>query len=263
LELLVRAGLTPAEALHAATAATAAAFHLDDRGQIAAGKRADLVLVNGDPTIDIRQTRDIVAVWKAGHPIDRAAWKTSIAKQADDRAKTTKAPPPPGSESGWISDFEQAGEPKARFGAGWSISTDQLAGGKSTAKMEVVSGGAEGSKSALRVTGEVSQGFAYPWSGVMFSPGPAPMAPANLSGRKALQFWAKGNGQTCQIMLFSQRLGYRPATQTFVAGPDWKQFTLPFASFGELDGSDIMAIVWSAGPQTGAFEFELDNIQIK
>ena len=62
MELLVRAGLTPVEALHAATAAPAASFHMDDRGQIAPGKRADLVLVNGDPTADIRNTREIVTV---------------------------------------------------------------------------------------------------------------------------------------------------------------------------------------------------------
>ena len=40
LELLVRAGLTPAEALHAATAASSAAFRLDDRGQIAPGQES-------------------------------------------------------------------------------------------------------------------------------------------------------------------------------------------------------------------------------
>jgi hypothetical protein len=263
LELLVRAGLTPAEALHAATAAAAAAFHLDDRGQIAPGKRADLVLVAGDPTADIRQTRDIVAVWKAGHPIDRVAWKASVAKQIEDQAKQASAPAPAGSESGWIADFEREGAPEARFGAGWSISTDQIAGGKSIAKLEVVPGGAEGSKSALRVSGEVVQGFAFPWSGVMFSPGPTPMAPANLSARKAIQFWAKGDGQTYQIMLFSQHLGYRPATQTFTAGPEWKQFTLPFAGFGEIDGSDIMAFVWCGGPKTGTFAFELDSIRLQ
>jgi imidazolonepropionase-like amidohydrolase len=263
MELLVRAGLTPAEALHAATAAPAAAFHLDDRGQIAPGKRADLVLVNGDPTADIRQTRDIVAVWKAGHAIDRAGWKAAVAKQIADEAKEKSAPPPPGSESGWISDFEQEGAPQARFGAGWSVSTDQVAGGKSVARMEVVAGGAEGSGKALRVTGEAAPGYAFPWAGVLFSPGAAPMAPANLSARKALQFWARGDGQTCQVMLFSKRLGYRPAAQTFVPGAEWKQFTLPFASFGGLDGSDIMAIVWAAGPKTGTFEFQLDNIRMQ
>jgi hypothetical protein len=263
LELLVRAGLTPVEALHSGTSAAAAAFHLDDRGQIAPGKRADLVLVNGDPTADIRNTRDIAAVWKVGHEIDRAAWKASVAKQFEEQANTKSAPPPAGLESGWVSDFEQEGPPQARFGAGWSISTDQVAGGKSVAKMEVTPGGPEGSKGALRVTGEVLQGFAFPWSGAMFSPGPTPMAPANLSSKKAIQFWARGDVQTYQVMLFATRLGYRPATQTFVAGPAWKQFTLPFASFGGLDGSDTMGIVWTAGPKTGPFAFELDNVRLQ
>jgi imidazolonepropionase-like amidohydrolase len=263
MELLVSAGLTPIEALRAATSATAAAFHLDDRGQIAVGKRADLVLVNGDPTTDIRNSRDIVGVWKAGQQIDRAAWKASVAKQFDEQAKAKDAPAPPGSESGLISDFEQEGAPQAKFGAGWALSTDKLAGGKSVAKMEIVEGGADGSKSALRVTGEVVQGFAYPWSGVMFSPGATMMAPANLSSKKAIQFWAKGDSQTYQLMLFSKRLGFRPVTQTFVAGPDWKQFTLPFASFGDVDGSDLMGIVWAAGPKTGTFVLNLDNIRVE
>jgi len=263
LELLVRAGLTPVEALHAATAAPAVAFHLEDRGQIAVGKRADLVLVNGDPTTDIRNTRDIAAVWKAGHEIDRGAWKASVAKQIEEQTKQKTAAAPAGSESGWISDFEQEGAPQARFGAGWAVSTDQLAGGKSVAKMEVAPGGAEGSKSALRVTGEVVQGFAFPWSGVIFSPGPMMMAPANLSAKKAIKFWAKGDGQTYQVMLFSKGLGYRPATQTFVAGTEWKEFTMPFASFGGLDGSDIMGIVWAAGPKAGAFAFTLDNVRLE
>jgi imidazolonepropionase-like amidohydrolase len=263
LELLVRAGLTPVEALHAATAAPAAAFHLDDRGQIAPGKRADLLLVNGDPTADIQHTRDIVTVWKAGVKIDRDAWKASVAKQADDEAKAKTAPAPAGSESGWIADFDEEGAPRAKFGAGWLVTTDSMAGGKSVGKMEVVAGGAEGSKGALQVTGEVLQGFAFPWSGVMFSPGSAPMQPANLSSRKAIQFWAKGDGQTYQVMLFSKKLGYRPATQNFVAGPEWKQFTLPFAAFGDVDGSDIMAIAWTAGPKTGKFELELDSIRLQ
>ena len=66
LELLVGAGLTPVQALTAATSAPARAFRLTDRGVIAAGKRADLVLVEGDPTNDITATRRIVSVWKRG-----------------------------------------------------------------------------------------------------------------------------------------------------------------------------------------------------
>jgi imidazolonepropionase-like amidohydrolase len=74
LEFLVAAGLTPMQALSAATAATAMAFRLKDRGRIAPGLRADLVLVDGDPTVDIRATRSIVAVWKDGAEFDREAW---------------------------------------------------------------------------------------------------------------------------------------------------------------------------------------------
>ena len=73
LELLVRAGLSPTEALTAATATTADVFHLSDRGRIVAGRRADLVLFRGDPTTDITTTRDIIRVWRAGVEFDRRA----------------------------------------------------------------------------------------------------------------------------------------------------------------------------------------------
>ena len=66
LELLVLSGLTPLEALAAATSEPARAFGFHDRGRIAAGIRADLLLINGDPTVNITATRDIVGVWKLG-----------------------------------------------------------------------------------------------------------------------------------------------------------------------------------------------------
>lgn len=74
LELLAAAGLTPLEALAAATSAPARAFRLVDRGRIAPGLRADLVLIDGDPTRDITATRRIVGVWKRGVAVDRARY---------------------------------------------------------------------------------------------------------------------------------------------------------------------------------------------
>jgi imidazolonepropionase-like amidohydrolase len=67
LALLVQAGLSPAAALTAATGAPAAALGLPDRGALVPGMRADLVLVHGDPELDITRTRDIAQVWRAGH----------------------------------------------------------------------------------------------------------------------------------------------------------------------------------------------------
>lgn len=71
LELLVKAGMEPADALAAATSNIARAFGLDDRGTIAPGKRADLLLVRGDPTQDITATRDIIGVWRDGVRFNR------------------------------------------------------------------------------------------------------------------------------------------------------------------------------------------------
>lgn len=66
LRYLVQAGLTPAEALRSATATPARRFGLDDRGRIAEGLRADLLLVDGDPTTTVSDTLDIRAVWRRG-----------------------------------------------------------------------------------------------------------------------------------------------------------------------------------------------------
>jgi imidazolonepropionase-like amidohydrolase len=66
LQLLVAAGLTPIEALRAATVTPAQQFGLTDRGRIAPGVRADLLLVDGDPTTSISDTLSIRAVWCRG-----------------------------------------------------------------------------------------------------------------------------------------------------------------------------------------------------
>jgi imidazolonepropionase-like amidohydrolase len=78
LELLVAAGLTPVEALRAATSAPADAFRLDDRGRIRPGARADLVLVEGDPTADIMATRAIRAAWKGGVRFDHETYAARV-----------------------------------------------------------------------------------------------------------------------------------------------------------------------------------------
>jgi imidazolonepropionase-like amidohydrolase len=71
LALLVRAGLSPVQALAAATSVPARCFGLADRGRIAPGLRADLLLVEGDPCTDITATRNIAAVWRGGTRLHR------------------------------------------------------------------------------------------------------------------------------------------------------------------------------------------------
>lgn len=74
LALLVETGLTPMEALTAATLHPAQFMKLDDKmGTVEAGKLADLVLLNADPRDDIRNTQSIDTVVKDGRVFDRTA----------------------------------------------------------------------------------------------------------------------------------------------------------------------------------------------
>ena len=67
LEVFVKQiGFRPAEALRAATLLPTILHKLPDRGQIAEGKRADLLLLNSDPLKNISATRDISRVWNGG-----------------------------------------------------------------------------------------------------------------------------------------------------------------------------------------------------
>lgn len=252
LELLVKAGLTPVEALVAATSAPAKAFSLADRGRIAPGLRADLVLVQGDPTTDITATRDILHVWKGGHAVARPRQEAVAAKPAG-ASVTLPA-------DGLVSDFED-GTVKASFGSGWTDSTDRFAGGKSVVSRQVVDAGGERGK-ALEITGELVDGFTFPWSGMMFFPASAPMTPADLSQVREITFWAQGDGKTYQLMVFATRLGMTPAMTPFTAGAEWKQHTFTWKDFG-VDGSDVTGLFWGqGGTDRGAFRLLLDDVRL-
>jgi imidazolonepropionase-like amidohydrolase len=80
LELLVRCGISPAQALAAATTEPAKVFGLTDRGRAAAGQRADLVLVSGNPLTDITATRAIELIWRGGTACDRRTFVASAAE---------------------------------------------------------------------------------------------------------------------------------------------------------------------------------------
>ena len=74
LELYVQAGMTPGEALRSATWTSASVGRVaQDRGKIAEGMAADLVIVEGDPTVDINAVRKAVLVVARGRVVLPAA----------------------------------------------------------------------------------------------------------------------------------------------------------------------------------------------
>ncbi len=71
LELLVRLGLSPREALASATNNYALQFGWTELGQIVPGRRADILVLDGDPTANIWNTRRIATLILNGNVIDR------------------------------------------------------------------------------------------------------------------------------------------------------------------------------------------------
>ena len=251
LELLVRAGLTPVQALAGATSVPARRFGLQDRGRIAAGMRADLVLVDGDPSQDITATRAIASVWKNGYQVARNLPQQATAAGGEALPAGTL-----------VSDFEDA--IASALGAGWQPTTDQMMGGASIVAFARVEKGAKGSRGALAVSGEIRPGSAYPWAGVMLFPAKQPMQPVDMSLRKELVFQARGDGRTYQLMLFSgAQAQAMPSMQTFVAGKDWQEIRVPLAAFPGADPARVRGIAFTAGQPAAAFHFQIDDVELR
>ena len=249
LKLLSRAGLSNEEALSAATGMVARSYGFDDRGVIEAGRRADLLLVRGDPVQDLDATRDIEGVWIRGNRIDRAPL----------------APAPEGgvapADGSMISGFDD-GTMASSLGAGWAVSLDAMMGGSSKAALNVIAEGADQTPGALRVSGEVTDKAQSPWAGVQLSPGAGPFQPADLSAAGGVSFKARGDGRTYALVVFSQGRGFEPSVSLFTPGRDrWSDHAITWKELG-IDGSDVTLIVFSAGLPAGTFAFDLDEVRL-
>lgn len=243
---LAKSGLSPAQALAAATSAPADAFGLDDRGRIAPGQRADLLLVEGDPSQRLDDTLAIVTIWKNGREVDR---------RVHGQAGTPLA-------GGVVGDFD-ADDVQARDGAGWIPTSDRMVGGQSEATLARIEGGALGTAGALRVSGRVKSGGSATWAGAFFSPGEGMMQPVDASALKALVLQARGDGRALTVMLFSGAEGRSPAVLTLTPGAQWSELRLPLARFKGADLARLRAIAFTAQAPDGDFAFELDQVEIR
>jgi imidazolonepropionase-like amidohydrolase len=73
LEIFVALGMSPEQAIAAATSTAAAQLGLNDRGLLEKGRRADFLILNSNPLGDIRATQDIHSVFLLGKELDRPA----------------------------------------------------------------------------------------------------------------------------------------------------------------------------------------------
>ena len=191
--------------------------------------------------------------------------RLTVAGTHGETGRPALPPPPAGSESGMVSNFDDL-KVAANYGS-WMGAGDSMSGGKSTATLQVVEPGADNTKGALQVSGEiVAAGQPFSWAGALYSPGQMPMQAVNLSNKKSISFWAKGDGKTYTLVVLTESrsgsAGEMPAMVPFAAGPEWKQYTFPFSVF-ETDGSDLSGLGFVHVMEPGKFQFEIDQLEIK
>ncbi|WP_309090163.1 amidohydrolase family protein [Phenylobacterium sp.] len=256
MELLVQAGLTPTEALTAATANSARVLdQIGDRGTIEVGKRADLVLVNGQPWRNISDVRRTVRVFIDGRQVHGPG--TTLPKANGERAL------PAVTVAALIDDFERA-DGRTRLD---TLRTDDMDGGHDrtvqvSQVIDRVGGGKALSLSAKLAVKE------DPQAAVILPLTRGSVRPVDARAYRGVRFDIRGGEG--QHRLLVNTLNGRWAADVR-AGPDWRSVEVPFselkrapgrgAATGPWTGMDLTEVEF-AGSHDGGRKLwlELDNV---
>jgi len=255
LRLLVSAGLTPLEALTAATGNAARAVRVDrDRGTLAAGKLADLLVVSGRPHERIEDIENIRAVYMGGRLVDRQCLKDAIASPAP-------FPLASGSIGERLDDFEQDGG-RAAGGQLWVDYTDN--GHDRSRLVWTRSLRASGDHALLAlarlgVKDQPSARLTLPLAG-------GGLLPVDASAYRGVTFDVRGEGAYRFVGSSRTRGATRPVAAGFEAGPEWKRIVIPFVEFtGEglvpAWTKDLLSLAIELnGPAGSRRWLEIDNV---
>lgn len=257
MELLVRAGLTPTQALMAGTANSAQAMGLlADRGTITVGKRADLVLVEGQPWRDITDVRRVHSVIIDGRPV----YGPGIALPA-----ANGQPLMPAITVGTlVDDFERADQRTALD----TLRVDDFDGGQDRSVMLSQIVPDETGNHILRLSARMST-KASPYAAVILPLSRGSVEPVDLTARRGVRFDVRGDGQDYELSL---RGNSGQWSKTIVAGSEWRTVEVSFSALEPATlRNGVASAAWSGtdlfdiriGGTRGAGEalwLELDNI---
>ncbi|MBU2877673.1 amidohydrolase family protein [Aliiglaciecola lipolytica] len=248
ITLLVEAGMTPSEALSAATSAAAKRFNLQDRGTIEIGKRADLVIVTGDPTANIDNIFNIKHILKNGFEIQQYL------------PETTKGTP---LKTALLGDFEGPDSLQYNDDFNWGHTDDRVANGNSITTIALQEFAGMNNSGGLHVSAAVNSGFPYPWAGAALGDFSPPINGVDISAFDTLVFDVKGSVGNYRVLSFSAISSGIPPSQNFEITEQWQTVRLPLLGFKGLDHTTLSGLAFVAGPTLGEFEFILDNVHLE
>ncbi|MBS0567405.1 MAG: amidohydrolase family protein [Proteobacteria bacterium] len=259
LELLVQADLTPSDALRAATSANAAALGLDDRGTIAVGKRADLVLIGGAPWQTIGDVHHIERVYIGGRQVFGPGTRLP-----PGNAQTAL---PPLRIAAAIDNFERT-DGRTELD---TLRTDEADGGndRSVQVSEIVTRDDVGH--ALSVQARLSH-KKKAYAGVVFPLSRGSLAPVDLRAFHGIRFDIRGAARSERIEL--RGLYGRRWSAPIELAPHWQSIAIEFSRLQSLapfgreapptswSGDDVQQVVLSASGTPGEkVWFEVDNLR--
>lgn len=156
---------------------------------------------------------------------------------------------------------------------GWIGVTDTIMNGKSTCDLEIIPGGANGSKQALQFSGTVTSENPY----IMFAGGASRFGgdttlAFDVTGLTGVRFWAKGDGNTYRIDLPTAAItdymfysfAFTPPTA------EWKEYKIPFKGFKQQPygakvpwtGTDVIGVqFFTVGGPLESFKLLVDEIE--
>jgi imidazolonepropionase-like amidohydrolase len=249
MELLVKAGLTPAEALVAGTRASAAAMNQTDRGVIAAGKRADMVLVKGAPWDTISDIRKTERTFVDGKTMFIKGGAVAHLRPAPDSIPVS-AP--------LIADFERA---DGRTTNGALVITDADSGvDRSVELLAVVP--RQGGGKALAITSRMAQ-RADPRTEAILPLAPGGIQPVDAHAFSGVMFEAMGAGSYELAVTTIDGTWTAP----FEAPGEWTSVSVPFATLAASAGKaalkteDMLSVRFVTEHSGGEAGFlEVDNV---
>jgi len=166
-----------------------------------------------------------------------------------------------------IAEFD-GGSAAAAYGIGFTATDDKMRGGNSSVSQRLVDGGADHTRAALEVTGDVGTAIQYPFVGTSFLPNGKPQADflnqgyMDYSSRHTLRFDARGDGKNYMVVIMGPRVDAMPGMYGFVAGPEWHEVRVPLQDMGGVDLHRVKVIsIGSMSP--GEFRFQIDGVRIE